>query len=97
MIKFKMIYSILSEEVLKKINERFIQVNVKKRFEKTPEAMQKYEERDDISEYDDGGEYIREFEAKEENNFEVTIKSYENKSTNSPSNPEFVSSNSDSK
>ena len=59
--------------------------------------MQKYEERDDISEYDDGGEYIREFEAKEKNNLDATIKSYENKSTYSPSNPEFVSSNSDSK
>ena len=97
LIKFKMIYSILPEDILKKINERFIQVNVKKRFEKTPEAMQKYEERDDISEYDDGGEYIREFEAKEENYLDATIKSYENKSTYSPTNPEFVSSNSDSK
>ena len=89
-IKFKMIYSIIPENTLKQINEKFSLVNDKKKFEKSPEALQKYEEKDDVSEYDDGGEYIRDYDSKEEN---TTIKS-ENKSSFSP---DFVSSNSDSK
>jgi hypothetical protein len=92
-IKFKMIYSIIPEATLKQINDKFSQINDKKQFEKSPEALQKYEEKDDVSEYDDGGEYIRDYDSKEESN-NNTIKSSDNKSTYSP---EFVSSNSDSK
>ena len=85
-IKFKIIYSILPDNILNSINERFIKVNERKQYEKTAETLQKYEERDDISEYDDEGEYVREFESKEENNLNTTIKSYDNKSTYSHSN-----------
>ena len=92
-IKFKIIYSILPDNILKTINEKFIKVNERKQYEKTPIILQKYEERDDISEYDDEEEYVREFESKEENNLNTTIKSYDNKSTYSHSNQEFISSN----
>ena len=53
-----MIYSIIPEATLKQINDKFSHIYDKKQFEKSPEALQKFEEKDDVSEYDDGGEYI---------------------------------------
>ncbi len=58
-----MIYSIIPEATLKQINDKFSHINDKKQFEKSPEALQKFEEKDDVSEYDDGGEYIWDYDS----------------------------------
>ena len=59
LIKYKMIYSFLPEATLLKINQKFTSIDDNPLYEKTPEALQKYEERDDVSEYDDEGEYVQ--------------------------------------
>ena len=58
MIKFNMIYSYMTDDVISQIKLNLKEINNKKIFQKTAEAFQKFEEKDDISEYDDIGEYI---------------------------------------
>ena len=64
LIKFKMIYSYLPNAALLKINHDFNKIDENPLFEKTTEALQKYEDRDDVSEYDDEGEYVQDVSSK---------------------------------
>lgn len=64
LLKFKMIYTYLPEAALLKINHDFTKIDENPLFEKTTEALQKYEDRDDVSEYDDEGEYVQDVSSK---------------------------------
>ena len=64
LIKFKMIYTYLPDAALLKINHDFNKIDENPLFEKTTEALQKYEDRDDVSEYDDEGEYVQDVSSK---------------------------------
>ena len=58
MMKLKLIYNYLPDKTKHAIKMDFTtNANIKK-FEKTPEIFQKYEERDNVSDYDDEGKYI---------------------------------------
>ena len=58
MLKLKLIYNYLPSQTKHSIKMDFLaNANIKK-YEKTPEILQKYEERDNVSDYDDEGKYI---------------------------------------
>ena len=62
MTKIAMINQYLPNSVLQNLKTEFENLNEMSRFAKTPEAFQKYEEKDIMSDYDDEGKYA-------ENNF----------------------------
>ena len=57
MMKIRMINHYLPEQIFKKIKNDVEILNDLKKFEKTAEAFQKYEEKDIMSDYDDEGKY----------------------------------------
>ena len=57
MTKIAMINQNLPENILQKIKNEFENLNEMSKFAKTPEAFQKYEEKDIMSDYDDEGKY----------------------------------------
>ena len=57
MTKIAMIYQYLPENVLQNLKTQFENLNEMSKFAKTPEAFQKYEEKDIMSDYDDEGKY----------------------------------------
>ena len=64
--KLKVVYTFLPEYTLLNINQDFALINNNRQFEKSAEALQRYDEIDGVSEYDDEGEFV------DENDFKQT-------------------------
>ena len=66
--KLKVVYTFLPEYTLINMSQDFALINHSSQFEKTAEALQKYEEIDGVSEYDDEGEFVDEHDLKHSGN-----------------------------